>query len=58
MISKTLNTSVKFCGPNLVFESNDVSNQTLCAAGPMALLCVIVYSDIIDLIGHWYSNEM
>ena len=58
MISKTLNTAVKFCIPNLVFESNDVSTQPLRAVGAMALLFFRVDSDIIELIGHYCSNEM
>ena len=56
MNTKTLKTSVKFCIPNLGFESKD--DQSFCAEGAMLFLCAGVDSDIIKLIGCWYSNEI
>ena len=58
IISKTFKTSVMFCGPNLVFETKDVYDYSLCSASAMSILCDGVDSDIIKLIGCWCSNEM
>ena len=58
MISKTLKTDVGFCGTKLGFEAKNVSSHSLRTAGVMALLCSVVDSDIIKLIGSWYSNEI
>ena len=58
MISKTLNTAVMFCNPNLGFEAKDVYGHSLLSTGAMALLCVSVENNIINMIGRWRSNEM
>ena len=58
MIPKTLRTSVKFCGPELVFEDKGVYAHSLHAAGTMELLCVGIDSDIVNIIVQWHSNEM
>ena len=50
MISKTLKTSIKFCSPDLVFESKDFSAQYLRSLGEMVILCAGVDSNIINLI--------
>ena len=51
MIYNTLNTSIMFCEPKLEFKSKDVSAHSLRSAGAMALLCDVIYSYIINLIG-------
>ena len=38
MISKTLKTSVKVCGPDMGFEAKDVSTHSIGDIGAMALL--------------------
>ena len=38
MIPKTLETAVCLCGPNLEFDTKDVSAHYLCAAVAIALL--------------------
>ena len=58
MIYRTLKTTVKFFGPDLVFESKDVSVQSLRVAFAMALLYAGVNSNIIKLVGHWHINDM
>ena len=58
MISKTLNTTVMLCSPNLGFGSKDVFYHSLCTVGAIALLYANVDSFIIKLIGRWFSNEM
>jgi hypothetical protein len=45
-------------GPGLGLSPQDVSAQSMCASGTMALLCTHVDTDIIKLLGHWWSNEM
>ena len=45
-------------GPALGFLSQDISAQSLCAAGSMALLYAHVDSDLIRLLGRWRSDEM
>ena len=58
MISKTINTAVMFCGPNMGFEAKDISTHSLCAAGAMALICAGVDRDIIKMIGLCVNNEI
>ena len=58
MISNNLKFTIIFCGPNLGFESKDVSACSLCTAGTMALLCARVDRDIINLIDRWRSNKI
>ena len=58
IMSNTLKTAIKFCGLNLVFEANYVSDQYLCAVGDMLLLCAGVNSDIINLIFRCHSIEI
>ena len=57
-ISKTPNTAVGFCGPNLVFESKDVSARSLLTTCAMALLYSGVDRNIIKMIGRWRKDEM
>ena len=58
MIVNTLKTAVGFCGPNLGFESKDASTRSLRVSGSMDLLCLVVDSTIIHLVGCWRSNEI
>ena len=48
---QTLNTPVMFCEPNLEFQAKDVCTHSLRAAGDMALLCVGIDRDIINMVG-------
>ena len=56
-ISKTPKTATKFWSTNLGFEAKVVSTWNLCTAGAMELLCAGIESGIMNLIGHWHSNE-
>ena len=58
MISWTLKAVVDFCGPDFVFAAKYVSTCFLYAAGNMDLHCTGIYSNTIELIGCWYSDEM
>ena len=58
MISKTLNTYVKFCGPYLVFEAKDDFDLSPHAADAMEILWDRVDSNIINIISGWCSDEM
>ena len=51
LISRTLKTSVNFCGPNRGFEVKDVSALSFRDTGTRAILCARVNSHIINLIG-------
>ena len=56
MIPENLKTAIKFCGPNLSFETKDIPNQYLRATGAMALLCSGVNIDTINITDRWCSN--
>ena len=45
-----------FCGPNLVFEANNFSSRSLCAAGSIVLLFAGADRNIIKLINRWRSD--
>ena len=47
----TLKTAVMLYGPNIGFESKDVSACSLLASVDMALFCAGVDSDIIKMVG-------
>ena len=57
-ISRTLNDTVRFLGPSLVFAPKDVSARYFLAAVAMALLFSGVETNIIKLVGCWRSDEM
>ena len=57
-ITKKIRASVKILGPALGFPKSDVSARCLCAAGVNAFLLVNVDTNIIQLIGRWWSDEM
>jgi len=46
------------CLPELGIHASDVSAQALRADGAMALLCCHVDTDVIKLVGPWFSDEM
>ena len=58
MVTKTLKTTVGFCGPNLGFESKDGSARSLHADVYISLLCSGSDRNIINLIGFWLSENM
>ena len=58
MITKVLKGVVSLSGENLGFLPKDVSARYLRAAGDMALLCSVINTDIIRLIGWWRSDKM
>jgi len=45
-------------GPELGFLSSDISAHYLRALGAMALLLGQIHTDIIWLVGRWWSDEM
>ena len=58
MITKVLKGAVSLSGENLGFLPKDVSARSLLAAGAMALLCSVIDTYIIQLVGQWRSDEM
>ena len=59
MITAHLKATVKLlAGTHLGFTHKYVSARSLWDAGTMALLCYVVDTDIISLVGRWRSDEM
>ena len=58
MISQTLKDAVAFCGPNIGFTAKYMSAQSLCLEGSILLICAIIESNIIKMIGLWSSDDM
>ena len=58
MIVRVIKGAVSLSGENLGFLPKDVSARSLWAAGSMALLCSVIDTDIIRLIGRWRSDKM
>jgi len=57
-ITDTLQWAATLLGPQHGFLPADISTCSLRASGAMALLCARVYTNIIQLLGHWHSNAM
>ena len=58
MISKTLKETVIFCVTDMVLTSKGVLVHFLGSAGATALLCTIIDTKKIKLIGCWHRNEI
>ena len=58
LITQTIRTSAAILGPQLGFNTTDVSARSCRAGGAMALLCGRVDTSIIQLVGRWRSDVM
>ena len=57
-INITLKDAIRSLGLSLDFTPKDVSAKSLNAAGAMALLYYFFKTDIIKLVGWWFSDDM
>ena len=58
LFTNILQNTVHVLEIHLRFLPEDISAQSLCAAGATALLLANVDPDIIRLVGRWCSDEM